>query len=50
MKIIHKGPTDADLSQRIQNDKTVNPARRDSENKTKSAGKSAKRNISAEVR
>jgi flagellar biosynthesis anti-sigma factor FlgM len=50
MKITHRGPADADLSQRIQNDKTITPSRRDGEGKAKGAAESAKVSISAEAR
>ena len=50
MKITQRGPADTDLSQLIQNDKTVNQVRRDSDPKVLQTGGSAKVNISKEAR
>jgi flagellar biosynthesis anti-sigma factor FlgM len=50
MKINQRGPTDADLSQRIQNDKLASQVRRDTGPKTQQGGESAKVNISKEAR
>jgi len=50
MKITHRGPADADLSQRVQNDKTVTGSRRDGESKAKGTEDSAKVSISVEAR
>jgi len=50
MKITQRGPADTDLSQLIQNDKTVNHVRRDSDPKVQQSGESSKVNISKEAR
>ena|SRR5215471_9220927 len=50
MKITQRSQADTDLSQRVQNDKSVNPLRKDSQPKTQQAGESAKVNISKEAR
>lgn len=50
MKITQRGPADTDLSQLIQNDKTVSQVRRDSDPKVQQTGGSAKVNISKEAR
>ena len=50
MKITQRGPADTDLSQLIQNDKTVNRVRRDSDPKVQQSGESSKVNISNEAR
>lgn len=50
MKIIQRGPTDADLSQRIQNDKIAGEVRRNIGPKTEQSGDSSKVNISKEAR
>ena len=50
MKINQRGPTDADLSQRIQNDKLASQVRRDTGPKTQQGGESTKVNISKEAR
>jgi flagellar biosynthesis anti-sigma factor FlgM len=50
MKITQRGPTDTDLSQRIQNDKTVNQVRRDSNSRVQQSSESSKINISEEAR
>jgi flagellar biosynthesis anti-sigma factor FlgM len=49
MKIIHRGPTDADVSQRIQNDKVADHVRGERTHAQQS-GESAKVNISKEGR
>ena len=50
MKIIQRGPTDADLSQRIQNEKVAHQVRPGPGAKTEQSGQSAKVNISQEGR
>ena len=50
MKITRRSPADTDLSQRVQNDKSVNVIRKDSQPKIQQAGESAKVNISKEAR
>src|SRR5713226_3449913 len=50
MKITQRGPADTNLSQLIQNDKTVNHVRRDSDPKVQQSGESSKVNISKEAR
>ncbi|HEY7164361.1 MAG TPA: flagellar biosynthesis anti-sigma factor FlgM [Candidatus Binatia bacterium] len=50
MKITHRAPTDADLSQRIQNDKVTAQVRPERNQETQSSGDSTKVNISKEGR
>ncbi len=50
MKVTHKGPAEADLSQLVQNDKTVDRVRRDKRGEVGQSGASAKINISEEAR
>ena len=50
MKITQRSPADTDLSQRVQNDKSVNQLKKDSQSKIQQAGESAKVNISKEAR
>ena len=50
MKINQRGPTDGDLSQRIQNDKLASQVRRDTGPKAQQAGESTRVNISKEAR
>lgn len=50
MKIIHKGPTDPNLSQLVKNEKTVTPARPSEENRVERTGESARISISPEAR
>jgi flagellar biosynthesis anti-sigma factor FlgM len=50
MKITQRGPADTDLSQLVQNDKTVNQVRRESNPKVQQSGDSARVNISKEAR
>jgi len=50
MKITQRGPADTDLSQLVQNDKTVNRVRRNFDPKVQQSGESAKVNISKEAR
>jgi flagellar biosynthesis anti-sigma factor FlgM len=50
MKINQRGPTDADLSQRIQNDKLATQVRPHTGSTTQESGESAKVNISKEAR
>jgi flagellar biosynthesis anti-sigma factor FlgM len=50
MKITQRGPTDADLSQHIQNDKLASQIRRETGSKAQQSGESAKVNISIEAR
>jgi len=50
MKITQRGPADTDLSKLVQNDKTVNQARKTSEPKVQQTGDSASVNISKEAR
>lgn len=50
MKVTHKGPSEADLSQLIQNDKAVDRVRRDKRSEVGQSGESAKINISQEAR
>jgi flagellar biosynthesis anti-sigma factor FlgM len=50
MKIIQRGPTDADLSQRIQNEKVAGEVRRNIAPKTEQTGASSTVNISKEAR
>jgi negative regulator of flagellin synthesis FlgM len=50
MKITHRGPADADLSQLVQNDKAIGQAKRGGEQKTESATGSSKVQISQAAR
>ena len=50
MKITQRGPADTDLSQLVQNDKTVNQVRRESNPNVQQSGDSARVNISKEAR
>jgi flagellar biosynthesis anti-sigma factor FlgM len=50
MKITQRGPADTDLSQLVQNDKTVNQAKKNSEPKVQQTGESTRINISKEAR
>ena len=50
MKINQRGPTDGDLSQRVQNDKLASQVRRDTGPKAQQAGESTRVNISKEAR
>jgi negative regulator of flagellin synthesis FlgM len=50
MKITQKGPADADLSQLVQNDKTLGSVRRDSDAKVQQDRESTKVDISPQAR
>jgi flagellar biosynthesis anti-sigma factor FlgM len=50
MKVIQKGPSDAELSQLVQNDKTLGRIRRDRSGEVVQSGESAKVDISREAR
>ena len=50
MKITQRGPADTDLSQLVQNDKTVAQVGRGGETKVQQSGESSKVNISKEAR
>ena len=50
MKITQTGPAETDLSQLVQNDKAINPARRDGAAKAQQTGEPTKVDISAQGR
>jgi flagellar biosynthesis anti-sigma factor FlgM len=50
MKITQRGPSDADLSQVVKNEKKVSHGRRDAGNSLQQAGESARVRISPEAR
>jgi negative regulator of flagellin synthesis FlgM len=50
MKITHRGPADADLSQLVQNDKAIGQAKRDQESKPEQSTGSSKVQISQAAR
>lgn len=50
MKITHRGPADADLSQLVQNDKAIGPAKRNGEAQVGESSESSKVQISQAAR